>query len=232
MITHKWHLSTRLTVTGIALTTAGLIEVKVLPFYNLAVILDLLSISANGQAVLLLYGLRQMRIFRTEAAETQNRGELSWYSILDPRLPIFLSYVTIYFAFSALVTQRFDTADTNRDCLLNYPPQAGNYGKWGLGEAALMLIITIAAYLQNFIPIQKPSERPRRWLIWVYDAFLPVFTIVYFIWNLVDLIGLKIANQATLNVDYENKIEGFGQIVPVVLLILPALALWDLWTGE
>src|SRR5437588_1738662 len=48
-------------VTGIALTTAGLIQIWELPIYHLAVILDLLSISANAQAVMLLYGLRQKR---------------------------------------------------------------------------------------------------------------------------------------------------------------------------
>ena len=68
--------------------------------------------------------------------------------------------------------------------------------------------------------------------IWLYDGFLPAFIITYVIWNLSDLIGLKIANRHTLNSDDENKISSFGQVVPVVLLLLPLLALRDLWSDE
>jgi hypothetical protein len=222
-------------VTGIALTVASLMQAEALPLYDLAMVLDLLSISANGQALLLLYGRRQRRISQRERsvdALAVNRPG-SWEALRDPRLFISLAYVAIYFAFSSLATQRFNNADANGDCLLNYPPQVGNYGAWGLVEAGLMLILTSAAYLQDLLP-ESGTERRRRdkWLAWIYDAFLPVCTAVYFIWNLADLITLKIANKSTLLSDTENTIDGFGQIVPVVLLILPLLSLSDLYFGD
>lgn len=113
----------------------------------------------------------------------------------------------------------------------NYPPQAGNYANWGLAEAALMLLLTALAYVQHFIPKRVLPWRPK-WLLWLYDGFLPAFTLTYFFWNLADIITLKISNKPTLIEDNENKVSGFGQVVPVALLLLPLLALRDLWGDE
>lgn len=214
-------------MTGIALSTAGLIQIWNLPIYHLAVILDLLSISANGQAVMLLYGLRQKQKLRKP-------GRRQWHSLVDPRLPVSLAYISIYYAFSALTYERFNDPLPGRDCLLNIPPQLGNYGKWSLAEATLMLVIFMIAYAQDLIrkPVHQLSKRSQTLIKWMYDAFLPIFTLVYFIWNLADLVGLKVANRSILNDDSENSIQAFGQVVPIVLLILVLLSLWDLWAED
>ncbi|KAK0646093.1 hypothetical protein B0T16DRAFT_153344 [Cercophora newfieldiana] len=221
-------------VTGIALAAAGFMQVDELPLYDIALILNLLSISANSYSVLLLYGLRQKSERSRRALVAANETSAStqpWLFLLDARLPISIAYIALYFLFSAHAMERFDNALANHDCLLNYPPQAGNYGTWGLAEAVLMLIITALAYVQRLVPVRRLRWRPR-WLLWLYDGFLPAFTLTYFFWNFADIITLKIANRPTLIEDEENKISGFGQVVPVVLLLLPLLALRDLLGDE
>lgn len=215
-------------VTGIALTTAGLIQIWELPIYHLAVILDLLSISANSQAVMLLYGMRQKRAIRKREGRPRP-------SLVDPRLFVSVTYVSIYFAFAGLTYQHFDDPEPDRDCLLNYPPQFGNYGKWSLAEATLMLVIYVLAYAQDLVPeswLQVDDRNAPRLLRWLYDGFLPIFTLTYFLWNIIDLVTLKSANRSILNDDAEDKIEAFGQVVPIVLLLLVLLSLWELWTSE
>jgi hypothetical protein len=215
------------TVTGIALTTAALFQFWNLPIYHIAVILDLLGISANSQAVMLLYGMNQTRAMGRSVKRR-------WHSLLNPRLPISVAYVLMYYTLAGLAYTRFNDIDPGRDCLLNYPPQFGNYGKWSLAEATLTLAIYIVAYGQDLAPeLQcQLDERFQRLLGWLYESFLPLFTITYFIWSSSDLVTLKIANRAILNDNTEENISAFGQVIPIVLLLLLLLSLWDLCTSE
>lgn len=215
-------------VTGIALTTAGLIQFRELSLYHLAVILDLLTISANGQAVMYLYGIHQRRM----TAKFSDRQR--WYSLLtNPRAYISLIYISIFYALAALTYKRFDKKLFG-DCLLNYPPKIGNYGGWSLGEASLMLVICVLAYSQSLFG-RLPWDHLKRGegftgqlIHHLYKWFQPVFLVTCFIWNLVDIIAHKIANRTNLNDDSEDKIQAFGQVVPIVLLILVLLQFWDL----
>jgi len=106
-------------VTGIALAAAGFLQVEELPLYDLAIIGDLLSVSANSYAVLLLYGLRQKseRSRRAVVAAGQTDSPKAWHSIFDARLPISVAYITLYFLFNVHASKRFDNAVANHECL-------------------------------------------------------------------------------------------------------------------
>jgi hypothetical protein len=111
----------------------------------------------------------------------------------------------------------------DRDCFINLPPQNGNYGDWSIFEATLMLVFIILAILQGRLRFLVPLEH-RRWrsfFKFLYDSFPPIFIVVYFLWTLVDIVTLKLSNKDFMTDNSESSIEAFGQVIPIVLLLLP-----------
>lgn len=217
-------------VTGLAMTTAGLLQFHASPAistYHACIISDLLSISANGQAAMLFYA------FRPTSEPVEQKRTFPWKDF-GPRLFISVSYIAVFYAWSAAIYSRFTEPEDTRDCLLNIPPQNGNYGIWSMLEATLMLLFVVLAVFQAQLRSLGPrvGEQWKKVFKFVYDSFLPLFIVIYFLWSFVDLITLKVANSSLLVDTSESHIEAFGQVVPIVLLLVPGLSLWDVFAKD
>lgn len=225
------------TVTGIALAIAGIVHIKTMPLYHIAVLSDLLTISADGQAVVLIYAFVQL--FTQEHAPAPGQAHdiaaapptRLWYKrIWMPRALISAAYISIYLAFAAKALERFDNADKNQECLLNYSPQFGNYGGWTMGEVVVTLLFNILAFAQVFVPVEILRKW---WLKGALAALLPIYITIIYAINLADIVSLRQANKPTLNDGTgENVISSFGQVVPLVMILLVVMSLWSLFDDD
>lgn len=215
------------TVTGIALAIAGIVRIKTMPLYHIAVLSDLLTISADGQAVVLIYAF--MQLFMPKDAPSP--GTRVWYKrIWMPRALISVAYISIYLAFATKALERFNKADENQECLLNYSPQFGNYGGWTIGEVMVTLLFNIIAFALVFVP---DKIRTNGWLRGVFAALLPIYITIIYAINLVDIVSLLQANKPTLNDGTgENVVSSFGQVVPLVMILLVVMSLWSLFDDD
>jgi hypothetical protein len=87
-------------VTGLAIAIAGLWQVHNtdLSTYHISSIADLLDLSANGQAVVLFYALRQ----------GDPITDRQYWRRYGPRMVIYLSYLGILFAWAGSIIPHFD----------------------------------------------------------------------------------------------------------------------------
>jgi len=166
------------TVTGLSLVIAGLDQFDQLKMYHLAVVLDLLSIAADGQAIMLYYLTASLR-----------KANL--------RLVASVLFVALYGALAVRAYSRFRVPDDLKDCYLTTPPMTGNYGTWAIATALLVGLVDIGFCFQSkvkslkdwVIRITNASRLlfPCAWILRNEIAF-PIGTIIYFLWNLVDFI--------------------------------------------
>lgn len=171
--------------------------------------------------------------FRSNPQTTGLKFSFPWKDF-GPRIVISMSYIAVFYAWSAAIYDRFTAPEHTRDCLLNLPPQNGNYGVWSMVEATLMLLFIILAVFQARLRSLGPRVG-KRWKVafkFAYDSFLPQYIVIYFLWSFVDLVTLKVANSSLLVDTSESHIEAFGQVVPIVLLLIPALSLWDVFAKD
>jgi hypothetical protein len=133
-------------VTGLALATAGLWQFynAKLTTYHMCLISDLLSVSANGQSVVLFFAIRSK-------GKLDKWEYLSYYSL---RILIYFAYLAIYFIWSACLLRRFSQNRNGEDCYFNGPPQLGNYGIWSFAEAGLLTITLVVSFAQQWLPKQ------------------------------------------------------------------------------
>jgi len=66
------------------------------------------------------------------------------------------------------------------------------------------------------------------------ELSFPIGTLIYFLWNTVDIVLLKKTNQVLLigGGEEENSFAGFGQIVPIVMVFAVAYPICDVLQGE
>jgi len=147
-----------------------------------------------------------------------------------PRALISAAYISIYLAFAAEALERFDNADKNQECLLNYSPQFSNYGGWTMGEVVVTLLFNILAFALVFVPVEILRKW---WLKGALAALLPVYITIIYAINLADIVSLRQANKPTSNDGTgENVISSFGQVVPLVIILLVVMSLWSLFDDD
>jgi hypothetical protein len=219
------------TVTGLALTIAGLIQINNLSLYHIAVLTDLLSISANGQAAILIYAFAQVRTQQDILGAATPTSKRKWYKrIWIPRALISIAYLGTYLALASIALSHFDNANEHHQCLLNHLPRFGNYGGWTVFEAVFTLCLNVLAFAQLWLPHQLLKKS---WLKIIFAPFLPIYITVIYLLNLVDIVQLREANKPTLNEGTgEDVISSFGQVVPLVMIILVGMSLWSLFDED
>ena len=125
-------------ITGIALLLAALLQGSNLSLYHTAIVLDLISISSDGQAIMLFYAYNKEPRQVGASVLTTERGV--W-----PRLASSLWFLILYFVYVAKAYVRYQNLD---ECFLSSKPRTGNYGIWGISTAIMVLLV----YLPNFCP--------------------------------------------------------------------------------
>jgi hypothetical protein len=126
-------------VTGISLLLAALIQGDCLSLYHTAIIIDLISISADGQAIMLFYAYRNFTIDTPFAPLRADRG-------IRVRLLSSALFLVLYFVF---VFKEYFRYRDSEECFL-YTTNGKNSGAWGIATAVLVLVV----YFPIFLPRQ------------------------------------------------------------------------------
>lgn len=265
-------------VTGIALLLAAIIQGNCLSLYHTAIVLDLINIAADGQAIMLLYAHKK--------ADANAEVSATWIErALTLRLISSLLFMVLYFYFAVKAYERYRAAD---ECFLSSKPRTGNYGSWGIATATLVFMVYVYAFcppnfrlhflesITNLLnSIQATihpagSDRPTAlegesksrkmakkylypvvhcariviaWIIskvaafieWAHERELSFLlgTLIYFLWNMIDIILLKLTNKVLLigGGDEEHNFGAFGQIVPIVMVAALVFPIYDTLQG-
>jgi hypothetical protein len=137
-----------------------------LSLYHTAIVLDLIAVAADGQAIMLFYAFKTDTNTSSRAEEqgrnpesptvigspTEKTAPTIRERLLNvdhgvwPRLVSSLTYLVLDFVFSFHAFFRYRDSD---ECFLSSKPRTGNYGTWGIAGAILVLCVYVPIFFYH-----------------------------------------------------------------------------------